>query len=278
MYLKEGRACGIEFNNQDAREYPFVFFNLPNNITNILSRTVCVKECPKNDTSTIACLTTSFVKDCKDLTAYETTVFFKGFCGPMNKDLLAKVASMFSGFNLQSIFTSLYSNRMVFLATIGVAFLISYLFTKLLDWFTWLIVLISIVGTFAVGIYLSILSWSRYQKLKNEPMTDENKDNLEGNAGVYKWIAIILWIVLTLLLLVLLCLFDRIKLATECIQAASDFVGEQLAITLVPVASVVVVFVFLMYWLVGLAFIFSTGDMYHNKSYPWGKIKIDNIK
>lgn len=273
-----GRGCGIVFNNTDATQYPFLFFNMPNNLTNILSRTICVKACPKNENATIECLTTSFVKDCKDLTAYETGTAFKSFCVPNKQELLSKVASMFAGFNIQSIFTSLYINRFVFLACIGVAFLISYLFTYLLDWFTWLIVLISIVGTFAIGIYLSILSWKRYQKLKNEPMGDENKDNLEGNASIYKWIAISLWIILTLLLLMLMCLFDRVKLATECIQAASDFVGEQIAITLVPVLSVLVVFGFMVYWLIGLAFIFSTGELYHNKLYPWGKVKIDNIK
>lgn len=262
----------------DATQYPYLFFNLPNNLTNILSRSVCVKKCPKESTDVIECLPTSTTADCKSLSAYPSTTFFSTFCAPVSTDLLAKVASMFSGFNIQTFFQSLYSNRFIFLASVGAAFLLSYLFSYLLDWCTWLIVIISIVGVFAMGIFLSVVSWQRYTKLKNEPMDDDNRDNLEGNANIYKWTSIILWIVLTLLLLVICCLFDRIKLATECLQAASDFVGEQVAITLVPVVSVIAIFLFLIYWLVGLAFIFSTGEMYHNKSYPWGKIKLDNIR
>lgn len=273
-----GRGCGIVFNNTDATQYPFLFFNVPNNHTNILARTICVKKCPIDSNETLDCLTTSFVKNCKELSAYPTKTFFNGFCAPVKQDLLATVASMFTGFNLQSIFQSLYSNKFIFLASVFVAFLLSYIFSCLLDWFTWLIVIISIVGVFAMGIFLSVLSWNRYSKLKNEPMTDENKDNLETNASVYKWIAITLWITLTILLLIIACLFDRIKLATECLQAAADFVGEQIAITLVPIMMVIVIFIFLVYWVVSLAYIFSTGELYHNSLYPWGKIKIDNIK
>jgi hypothetical protein len=78
--------------------------------------------------------------------------------------------------------------------------------------------------------------------------------------------------------LMLCCLFDRIILATHIIQAAADFVGEQTAITLVPVLSVVVSFVFFAVWLAGLAAIYSTGEVCHDKNFPWGKIKTDKIK
>ena len=266
------------FNNTDATQYPYLFFNKPDNYTNLLSRTICVKNCPKNSSESIECLVGTKVTDCKDLTPYSTSVFFNNFCAPVKEEFLAKVASMFSGFNIQTIFQSLYMNRYVFLMSMGTAFLLSYIFSYLLDLCTWLIVILSIGGVFALGVILSILSWRRYLKLKGETMDDDNRDNLEGNASVYKWIAIGLWCVLTLLLLIIFCLFDRIKLATECLQAASDFVGEQVAITLVPILSVLIIFLFLVYWMVGLAFILSTGELYHNPSYPWGKIKIDKIR
>ena len=185
---------------------------------------------------------------------------------------------MFSGFNLQSFFQSFSASRYIFIAAIGVAFLLSYLFCYLLDWCTWVIVIVSIVGVFALGIYISILSWLRYAKLRDEPKTEDSKDNLIENANIYKWIAITLWVVLSLLFMTLCCLFDRIILATHIIQAAADFVGDQTAITLVPVLSVVVSFVFFFFWLLGLAAIYSTGEIYHNKDYPWGKIKTDQIK
>lgn len=243
-----------------------------------MSRTICVKKCPKADNETIECLPTSTVKQCSDLSFYKTTIIFDAFCFPNSKDELAKVASMFSGFNLQSFFQSFSASRYIFIAAIGVAFLLSYLFCYLLDWCTWVIVIVSIVGVFALGIYISILSWLRYAKLRDEPKTEDSKDNLIENANIYKWIAITLWVVLSLLFMTLCCLFDRIILATHIIQAAADFVGDQTAITLVPVLSVVVSFVFFFFWLLGLAAIYSTGEIYHNKDYPWGKIKTDQIK
>lgn len=244
----------------------------------MLEKTVCVKECPKEDNATVECLPTSQVTSCSSLTVYKTSTLLDGFCLPIKSQTLAKVASVFSGMNFQSTFHSFSANRYVFMLSLVAAFFISYLFSKLLDWFTWLIVIVSVVGVFALGIYISILSWKRYTALSNEPKDDENQENLTENANFYKWVAISLWCLLSILLLVICCLFDRIVLATQIIQAAADFVGDETAITLVPIISTLSCFFYLAAWLFGLAAIFSTGEIYHNNKYPWGKIKYDNIK
>lgn len=276
--ITSGRACGLNENGTNATQFPVLYFNPPNNMSHILSKTVCVKKCPKADNETLECLPTSQVKSCSDLQVFTTFKFLDGFCIPIKPELLTKFASMFSGMNFQSVFQSFYANRFVFLATVGVAFILSYLFSFLLDCCTWIIVIISIVGVFGLGIFISIASWNRYQSLKNEPKEDDAKDKLLENANFYKWVSISLWILLSFLLLMLCCLFDRIVLATHVIQAAADFVGDQTAITMVPVLSVVISFIFFVMWLFGLTAIYSTGEIYHSKDYPWGKIKTDKIK
>ena len=161
---------------KDASQYKYLFFNSPKLTQNILSRTVCVKECPTATTTSIDCLTNANVTRCDTLKAYATHVLFERFCIPDEKELLQAVGSVFAGVNAESIIESLIQNRWIILGCLGFAFALSYFFSFFLQYCTWLIVAISIVGIYALGIYLSILSWSRYKSIMREPMTPENQD------------------------------------------------------------------------------------------------------
>ena len=75
------------------------------------------------------------------------------------------------------------------------------------------------------------------------------------------------------MLLAIVCLFNRIKLAVKVIEAAADFVTDYKEIVLVPIVLVIIAGIYSTYWIYGLAWIFSTGEVYHNPNYPWGKIR-----
>ena len=81
------------------------------------------------------------------------------------------------------------------------------------------------------------------------------------------------------MLLAIVCLFNRIKLAVKVIEAAADFVTDYKEIVLVPILLVIIAGIYSTYWIYGLAWIFSTGEVYHNPNYPWGKISwTDGLK
>jgi choline transporter-like protein 2/4/5 len=103
--------------------------------------------------------------------------------------------------------------------------------------------------------------------------TEGADEELSSNAKFYKWLSIGIWIVLTLVLIITVCLFDRIKLAVNVIKAAAEFVGEEKGIILVPIVLFLVKASYVTVHLYGTAAIFSTGEIYHNPDYPWGKIR-----
>lgn len=274
-----GNACGYNLNDKDLSDFKFLFFNNPRFGQAILSRTVCVKSCPTDLNQPLDCFPTGNVTSCDLLKSYDTTVFADGFCLPTEKEVLAKIASLFSGLNIESCVESIYMNRYIILGSVVFAFMLSYFFSFFLQHCTWCVVIISMVGVYALGIYISIASWSRYRSLKSEPSTSESESEVLSNANFYKWVAIALWGALSLLLLITVCLFSRIKLAVNVIKAAAEFVSDQKGIVILPLVMILLNAAFLAYWLWSLAAIFSTGEIYHSYDYPWGKIKYnDSLK
>ena len=239
----------------------------------LLSRTACVKKCPDGQNETLQCLPTKNVTNCSDLKAYDTLTFLGGFCIPVQPDLLSTVASTFSGLNIESVTESIIANRYIFLICLGFAFAVSYLFSVLLEHCAWVIVTVSIVGLLVGGTFISIMSWIRYKNLATEAETSPNKEEMMSNANFYKWVSIVLWATLTIFLLVLICLFGRLVLAVNVITAAADFVTDATGIVLVPVVVIFISFIFFVYWCYALMRLYSTGELYHHSSYPWGKIK-----
>lgn len=260
----------------DLTEYKYLFFNFDLD-ENLLSKSVCIKECPNADTQVIECFPTKNIPDCSDLYTYDTFKLLDRYCLPTKKDSLELVGAYFSGINFESALEAIYVNRYVLLGSLLFAFMLSYFFSFFLQYCTWLIVTVSIVGVYAFGIFISVKSWQKYKSIKTEDSSSKQATHeLLANANFYKYVSITLWCLLSLLFLITLCLFSRIKLAVQIIQAAAEFVSEEKGIILVPITIFLVQVAYLAIWLFGLAAIFSTGDLEYNPNYPWGKIKLND--
>lgn len=277
-YDYDGRACGYVNGTNDLTEYKYLFFDLED-ITEILPNSVCVKSCPTDSGQQIECYPTKNVPNCGDLVSYDSFKFLGGFCLPAQDEFLQQIGSLFSGFNLESIADSIWVNRYIILSFIGVAFLLSYFFTLFLQYCTWLVVAISIIGIYVVGGFLSILCWRKYKSILEQKATSDpqSQDNLNKSANVYKWAAIGMWIILTLFTLIICCLFSRIVLAVNVIQAAADFVTDYKAVIFVPILMVLLIVGYILFWAYGLAVIYSTGTVYHDSGYPWGLIETQDM-
>ena len=276
-YDADGNACGLILPGaKNMSAYPFLFFNMPSiSGGNILDRTVCVTTCPTATNQSLACMTTSNVSKCGDLTSYPTNTFLGKFCTPTDPALLDTIGSTFSGINLESSIQSIVTNKYVFLVCLGMSILLAFVYSKLMQYCTWLVVIASGIGIFVGGGFLSYLSWNRYKMLVDQPQAQNpgTQEQLLSNANFYKWIAIVLWVILGLLLLIVLCLYTRIKLAIHVIQSSGDFVSANPLIIITPVVLVLIGVVYFLFWMATTIYIFSTGEAYHNPNYPWGKIK-----
>jgi len=275
----DGNACGYVNANsgKDLSAFPYLYFNIGIVGTKpAIASTVCVKECPTDPSQPVYCSPNSKVKDCSDLVPpYAGWTFLKGFCIPNKQEFIDVIGALFTGFNIESILEAVYLNRMMFVYALGIAFLLSYLYSVFLQFCTWLVVVLTLVGIYVVGIYVSIVSWKRYNSLLAEPAADNtsSSDQISSDAKIYKWLAILIWITLSVLLIAIFLLFDRIKLAVNVIMAAGDFVADSTGIVFVPVCMVLLSFAYIGFWLYNLAAIFSTGELYYNPNYPWGKFK-----
>ena len=75
-------------------------------------------------------------------------------------------------------------------------------------------------------------------------------------------------------ILLLICFFNQVLLATKMISAAAEFVNDVPTIIFVPIVMIIVSLAFVIAWLFVLAYLLSLGDMEHSKSLPFMKINL----
>lgn len=123
----------------------------------------------------------------------------------------------------------------------------------------------ALIGIFALGYYF----WDHYQDLK------DGKDKHDDNEDNFFWAAVVTWGIGVLLVLTLLCMCSRIRIAIMLIEAAADFITDVTRILLVPIVLIIVFFAFMIYWVITGAYIFSTGMSRYEEDMPFGEMKWD---
>lgn len=279
-YDSDGNACGYVNIDVDLAEYKYLYFDVSISMTGkVTSNNICSKNCPDDSSQSLECSPTKQITSCSNITPYSGFIFMKRFCVPNKQELLTVVGALFSGFNAESMIESVIVNKNMFLYALALAFILSYLYSCVLHRCTWLVVVVTIISIFVIGIYVSIASWKHYQTLKSQKEASSSsptEDQMVSYASFYKWTAVLIWATLAVLLISIILLFSRIKLAVNVIMAAGDFVSDSTGIVMIPVIMVFLSIAYITFWCYGLAIIFSTGELYYNPSYPWGKFKWDD--
>lgn len=187
-----------------------------------------------------------------------------------------KIGKSFAGVNVQSVSESIILNRRVILGSVLLALVLGFGYTFFLQYCTWLVVLVSLLGLFVGGGYTSVLSFKKYRALQASSDSTENQEKMQSLAGFYKWVAYLLWLTLLLLLVAVLCLWSRIKLAVSVMEAAAEFVSQTKTVVLVPALSALIGCGYLAFWLYAFLGYYATGQVTHDPKYPWGKITISD--
>lgn len=148
-----------------------------------------------------------------------------------------------------------------------IAFVISLVYSYLLEKCAGVIVYTFIIGFF-IGIFL-FGGWllKKHFDIKNE----ENKKKKE-KAKYYLWASMGTWGIGGILLLGFCCLQSRIRIAIMMIEASADFVTDVLRILFVPIILILVFVIFLIYWVISGALIFSVGSTRYEEDMPFGEI------
>lgn len=93
--------------------------------------------------------------------------------------------------------------------------------------------------------------------------------------------ALIIWGLLLLFLCMIWCSWKRVKLAATILQATADYLTDVKRVMFVPIVLFFMLVAFLAWWMYSGAYLFSSGDVMHDPSQPFGKINrtsfVDNL-
>jgi hypothetical protein len=295
-YDYNGRMCGMD---DEVKDYPYLYFPIPVS-TDYLKMTVCVKSCPKSDSElTVECKPTTYHTDCigdstmsSDITAggsafdnkfyiYATTGYVSRFCVPqVDGTKFASAANTVLNTDvLEQWISDIRETWPVIAVSIAVAFVIGFIYMVLLRYcsgvLTWFAILAFIAGT-------AILGWRFYDnatKVASETGSISSTDNSETSTSktilAQKIIAYVCWGVSGFTFLVVLCLFNRIRLAIAIMKAAADYVKATPSVFIVPPVTVLILLVFYAFWSSAAIFLVSSGDATQMKTLPFGSFTYD---
>lgn len=151
-------------------------------------------------------------KRCSDITAYESTTFFNRFCIPTDTKLFSKVSTLFSKVSIETFLESLSETKNIILASVLIAFVLSFIFSYLLEKCAAVVVTISLVGFYIASGYLGFICFKSYKDL-------EGKED-HSDVKKYKFYKAVFFILCAFALVVtcmICCLWSRLVLAVKII-------------------------------------------------------------
>jgi len=123
---------------------------------------------------------------------------------------------------------------------------------------TWITIIGSVVLAFATGAFFYIKYKDLDDKITNGTSVDEND---ETNKSIYMWAGIACMIIGAIIIILVICLFNKIRLAIAIIKCAAHFIADNPLIVLTPVVFFVVILVYYVFWCSGMLYLYSVGDV-----------------
>mmetsp|Transcript_14788 Transcript_14788/g.25160 ORF Transcript_14788/g.25160 Transcript_14788/m.25160 type:complete len:151 (+) Transcript_14788:590-1042(+) len=132
----------------------------------------------------------------------------------------------------------------------GGTIVISIIYIFLLKWITKPLLYTSMLLILAMFILLG--AWSWMQKDEYDETSDDYK---YAQVGAY-----VAWGISFVYLCFICCCWKNISLGASIMEAASDFVSQNLRIVLLPIFSYLVCLPFIAYWVVTAVYLYSIGE------------------
>jgi len=197
---------------------------------------------------------------------YDTNAYFGRVCMP-SLTKYASLASFSSSVSsslgsMEKYSSDLISARWVILGSMGVAMVVGFIYLLLVRVFAGVIVFVTIVG-YLLG--LVVAGYLCYVKGTTADSTGYTNTNLT-------YVAYGLWGVSALFALMFCCFRSQLRLAVAIVKTAGVFVNDVKSIIIVPVVGQVLIIIFFIVWIIGLALIFSTGTVTGQVSKPFATV------
>jgi hypothetical protein len=263
-----GNQCG----RGQTKDYSYLYYPLAAIYANFTEARVCMKECPKGDSNLecynnerVQCVGKEFyIQELKSFVdPYESNMLWKRFCVPednryfFNAVINAVDETGFSGWTADVLrcWTAIC-------IILGVACGLSIIYLVLIrlcaEIITWLSLVFTAVIIVVFGIYI-------------DKAADENFSSKSDQStyNALKTFAIVIYVSVVVFFIAVVYLFRRIHLAIAVMKSAAIFLNDVPGVVFVPLVMFGVAFAVFVYWLLALAFIYSTGTVESSGKINW---------
>lgn len=233
-------------------------------------KAVCVKSCPAKG-ATSDCIRDGGSKsgcpvasdDLSNLGGYGTHLV-RGYCLPDKAALKGGFNKLMEVMSSNSAFTSSMNDIQlcwqVILGMCAATVVISLIYVFLLKWIVKPILYISMV--LILGLFVLFGLWSMMKRQEYDPTT-QKKNYQYATAGMAIGFALA-----GIYAIFICCCYHNISLGASIMEAASDFVSQNLRIIFLPIFAYVFALVFFAYWVVTCIYLYGVGDVKFNSKLP----------
>lgn len=164
-------------------------------------------------------------------------------------------------------FSDIVDAKWIMLSCVVLALILSIVYLYVLQECAFIIMVLCL-GTFIISMLsLGFFCLWNYNHIKNDD--DPNTDN----ENYYLIAACIILGVTLVFMFLFCCLWDRIVLASRIIQATADYITDIKRIIFIPLVFLFLIILYIIYWALSGAYIWSIGESYHKKGSPYGNVK-----
>ena len=152
----------------------------------------------------------------------------------------------------------------------GTAFILGMIFLLLLRCFAGVLIFFCLVAIFILigggGVWFYFVGREKYIDKTagtNYKITDSSTYTVtnQRNFDIMTYTSYALWGVAGLYLIILLCLYNRIRLGIAIVKATARFIQNTWSLFLIPIVFTIIMAAFICYWVFIAAYIFSVGEI-----------------
>jgi len=258
-YDSSGNRCDW----QATRGYPYLFFN---GTAGDHNQTVCVADCPTATVGIVPCYPNKLFKSCTQIQPYPSYLLAKRFCVSTQPEVSERSRKFINGISSDAYITDIVDSWYVLFLAIFISVVLGYAYVTMLEKCAGVIISI-LISLFFVGItLLGFLFLSNYLSLKHQ-------DPLPKRAKISLTLAIVTWSGGLILLLCILCLWSKFRIAINVVETAADFITDYPKIITVPVIMLFGLIIYVIYWIVVAVYIFSVGDVDYVEGRSYGLVE-----
>jgi len=281
-YDSAGFQCGRP--STPTNDFNYLYYVNPDSDD---KTTVCVKFCPSSNGDNVIFYQTSYVisgtfkegnfiftfkeelgNDTDTNESIHSSSFLKHFCIP--KEYEDEITGEINYGKLQQWARDITICWTMVLGVFAIAVGVSIIYLVLLRYCVGVVLwgsIFSIIGLLALGGYLF------YEKGEN----DYNGSKDDNSRDFMKGMGITLFILAGIALLVTLLMCNRIRLAVAIMKSAAIFFKDVWEVVFVPVAFFFISAIFLVFWVLALVYIYTSGTIPQEEKYePINSIDWDN--